>query len=129
MNRDSYSFKYMEHIEEIFNRIKETQMTAIDEAAKKIAEAIAGGHAVYIFGASHAGILAQEMFYRTGGLAVINPILPAEYSQSRIQSRWKSVQSSAPSPEVACWSPQNHRSCQYTYRTLQTASSHWSVWK
>ena len=79
MNRDSYSFKYMEHIEEIFNRIKETQMTAIDEAAKKIAEAIAGGHAVYIFGASHAGILAQEMFYRTGGLAVINPILPAEF--------------------------------------------------
>lgn len=79
MNRDSYSFKYLEHIEEIFNKIKETQWTAIDEAAKKIAEAIAGGHAIFAFGASHAGILAQEMFYRTGGLAVINPILPAEF--------------------------------------------------
>jgi uncharacterized phosphosugar-binding protein len=29
---------------------------------------------VFIFGCSHAGILAEEVFYRTGGLAVINPI-------------------------------------------------------
>lgn len=79
MNRDSYSFKYLKHIEEIFQKVMETQMPAIDQAAKKIGKAIAGGHAVYIFGASHAGILAQEMFYRTGGLAVINPILPAEF--------------------------------------------------
>lgn len=79
MNCDSYSFKYLYHIEEILKKVKETQMPAIEQAAKKIGEAIAGGHAVYIFGASHAGILAQEMFYRTGGLAVINPILPAEF--------------------------------------------------
>ncbi|MBQ7719700.1 MAG: SIS domain-containing protein, partial [Clostridia bacterium] len=29
---------------------------------------------VFVFGCSHAGILAEEVFYRTGGLAVINPI-------------------------------------------------------
>lgn len=75
---ESYSFKYLEHIGEIFERIRDTQWPAIDLASKKLAKAIAEGHAIYVFGASHAGILAQEMFYRTGGLAVVNPILPAE---------------------------------------------------
>ena len=29
---------------------------------------------IYIFGASHAESLAKEMFYRAGGLMLINPI-------------------------------------------------------
>lgn len=32
------------------------------------------GKRVYIFGCSDAGILAEEAFYRTGGLAIMNPI-------------------------------------------------------
>lgn len=43
-------------------------------ASRKVADAIKTKHNVFVSGCSHAGILAEELFYRTGGLAVINPI-------------------------------------------------------
>ena len=75
----SKCYDYLAHIGEILEKVKTTQWDSIEKSAKKIAETIAAGHSVYIFGASHAGILAQEMFYRTGGLAVVNAILPSEF--------------------------------------------------
>ena len=74
----SKCFDYLDHVGEILQKVRTTQWEAIDRCARGMAEAIADGHSVYAFGASHAGILAQEMFYRTGGLAVLNAILPAE---------------------------------------------------
>lgn len=71
----------MEHImiQEAFRRIQEilgevlsTQIGAMQLASEKIAEAIERRSNVYAFGCNHAGILAQEMVYRTGGLAVVN---------------------------------------------------------
>jgi uncharacterized phosphosugar-binding protein len=50
---------------------------AIDEAAALIADAIAADRVLYVFGASHAGILTQDLFYRAGGLVPIEPIMPA----------------------------------------------------
>lgn len=44
-------------------------------AASLIAEAIAGGGIVHLFGSGHSSLLAQEVFYRAGGLIAINPIL------------------------------------------------------
>lgn len=70
----SKCYDYLAHIGEILEKVKTTQWDSIEKSAKKMAETIAAGHSVYIFGASHAGILAQEMFYRTGGLAVVNAI-------------------------------------------------------
>jgi uncharacterized phosphosugar-binding protein len=48
----------------------------METAARRIAETILQDRLVYIFGASHAGILAQELFYRAGGLVPVNPVLP-----------------------------------------------------
>lgn len=69
---------YAAHIHELLDQILKTQERTIDCCAETIGKAIQEKHAVFVFGASHAGILAQEMFYRTGGLVVLNPILPAE---------------------------------------------------
>lgn len=74
----SKSFEYLAHVQDILEKVKETQWQEIDHAAKVMAETIAAKKCVFAFGASHAGILAQELFYRTGGLAVLNPILPSE---------------------------------------------------
>lgn len=79
MTKESCCFGYLQHIKEILNQVKDTQWEAIDRASENIAKAVAKGHSLFVFGASHAGILAQEMFYRTGGLAVVNPILPSEF--------------------------------------------------
>lgn len=66
---------YFTEIHRILKQVEETQAEAMDLLAEKLAEAIRTRHNIYVFGCSHAGILAEELFYRTGGLAVINPIL------------------------------------------------------
>lgn len=76
---NSMSIDYLRHIEEILKKVETTQFDKIEAASGVIADAIANKNCIYIFGASHAGILAQEMFYRTGGLAVVNAILPSEF--------------------------------------------------
>lgn len=52
----------------------EEQADVIAGAAACLAETVERKRNVFVFGCSHAGILAEEVFYRTGGLAVINPI-------------------------------------------------------
>ncbi|QKS69790.1 SIS domain-containing protein [Paenalkalicoccus suaedae] len=47
---------------------------AIKDAATRIVQAIEAKKTIYTFGASHAGILSEELFYRAGGLALFNPI-------------------------------------------------------
>ncbi len=69
-----YIENYLNHLKNMLDDIEKTQMNSMDRAAGIIADAIESGNTIYAFGASHAGILAEELFYRTGGLALINPI-------------------------------------------------------
>jgi len=68
--------QYFDEIHRILRQVEATQAEPMDLLADKMAEAIRARKNIYAFGCSHAGILAEELFYRTGGLAVINPILP-----------------------------------------------------
>ncbi len=67
---------YFEEIIQLLREVQETQGDAMERAAQHMADAIQADHLIYVFGATHAGILAQELFYRAGGLVPINPILP-----------------------------------------------------
>lgn len=69
---------YGEHLIELIKKVSETQNVALNEAAKLISTAIANQTSIFAFGASHAGMLAMELFYRTGGLVNINPIFAAD---------------------------------------------------
>lgn len=69
-----YIENYLNHLKNMLDAIEKTQMDSMDRAAQMLADAIESGNTIYAFGASHAGILAEELFYRTGGLALINPI-------------------------------------------------------
>lgn len=81
-----YIMQYYEKINVMLKRLFEEQGENMQKAAEKIADTVIGGvgenrdesneNMIYIFGCTHAGIIAQEAFYRTGGLAVINPIFP-----------------------------------------------------
>ncbi len=73
----SKSLQYVQHIKDIIGNVVETQYKQIESASNLIVNAIINEKCIYVFGASHAGIIAQEVFYRTGGLVPINPILPA----------------------------------------------------
>lgn len=68
--------QYFDEIHRILRQVETTQSGPMDILAGKMAEAIRAKKNIYAFGCSHAGILTEELFYRTGGLAVINPILP-----------------------------------------------------
>ncbi len=65
---------YIKIVNETIERAWETGKDAIMQSAALVAEAIEKKNNVFVFGCSHAGILAEEVFYRTGGLAVVNPI-------------------------------------------------------
>jgi uncharacterized phosphosugar-binding protein len=67
---------YLDEIIKLLHEVRETQSEALEQAARIVADAIQADHLVYVFGAGHAGILAQELFYRAGGLVPISPILP-----------------------------------------------------
>jgi len=67
---------YLEAVIELLGRVKAAEQAAIESAAQVIAGAIQAGHLVYAFGPTHAGILAQELCYRAGGLVPVNAILP-----------------------------------------------------
>ena len=73
----NYIIKYYEKINALLKRLFEEQSENMQKAAEKIVDTVTGGDGmIYIFGCTHAGIIAQEAFYRTGGLAVVNPIFP-----------------------------------------------------
>jgi uncharacterized phosphosugar-binding protein len=59
---------YFSEIQRILDEILKTQKPVMEKTAEILADAIADRRNIFVFGCSHAGILAQEMFYRTGGL-------------------------------------------------------------
>lgn len=72
------SLHYFDRINELLKEVEVEEAVAMDETKKLLVEAIEQHRSIYIFGASHAGILVQEMFYRAGGLMSINPIFGKE---------------------------------------------------
>lgn len=60
----------------MLQRLRDEQMGKIQEAARIIAEAIIGGHSFFAFGCTHSNLPVQEVFYRAGGLMLVNPIFP-----------------------------------------------------
>ncbi|MBQ4042983.1 MAG: SIS domain-containing protein [Clostridia bacterium] len=65
---------YIQIVTDTIQHAAESQQEALLQTAERIAKTIEAKHNVFVFGCSHAGILAEEVFYRTGGLAVLNPI-------------------------------------------------------
>lgn len=66
---------YCHEITERLVAIEKTQACKIREGAEKLAGIMAADGMIYIFGCGHSHILAEEGFYRAGGLANVCPIL------------------------------------------------------
>jgi uncharacterized phosphosugar-binding protein len=54
---------------------EETQAKAIRIAGQLIADCLANEGLIHVFGTGHSHMLAEELFYRAGGLAPVNAIL------------------------------------------------------
>lgn len=67
--------RYLSGAIDVLEQIATHEWPAIRAAAQSVADTIAGGGLVHVFGTGHSHMLAEEMFYRAGGLAAVNPIL------------------------------------------------------
>lgn len=63
---------YLSAAQAALNRV---DMESVRRASAVLAQAIGGDGIVHFFGSGHSSLLAQEVFYRAGGLIVISPIL------------------------------------------------------
>ncbi len=61
--------------QELLGRVAITQRESVAQCVKLFTEALASGKMIHTFGTGHSHLLAEEIFYRAGGLAAIYPIL------------------------------------------------------
>jgi uncharacterized phosphosugar-binding protein len=66
---------YIDGLQSVLERIKHEQAQNIELAGGIVAESIARGGIIHTFGTGHSHIIAEEIFFRAGGIAPINPIL------------------------------------------------------
>ena len=65
---------YFDNINRVFAKVLETQREKLTLGARKMCDATMNGHNIFAFGCSHAGLITLELYYRTGGMATINPV-------------------------------------------------------
>lgn len=66
--------RYFRKISDLLEQVQTDEQKRIEQAVDYFVEAAKSKNSIFVFGASHSGILAEELFYRAGGLAIINPV-------------------------------------------------------
>lgn len=66
---------YIDAAHAILERIRRTQMEAIDRAAQICAQSIAGGGLVHLFATGHSRMFVEEMYPRHGSFPGFHPIV------------------------------------------------------
>jgi len=69
------SIEYLQHVSQLINQAARSQLENVNALARAMADTIKAGRTVFLFGTGHSSLLAQELFYRAGGLVRIQPIL------------------------------------------------------
>ncbi len=67
--------EYLSKVRALLDFVENTQLEAIDQVSAVCADALEKGHMLYFFGTGHSHMIAEEPFYRAGGLAAVSPIL------------------------------------------------------
>jgi uncharacterized phosphosugar-binding protein len=66
--------RYLDKGLDLLQRLQDTQLEHIEQAAELIAQAVADGHTLYAWGGPHSSLPIQDIFWRAGGLALVNPV-------------------------------------------------------
>lgn len=67
--------EYIDGLQAVLERIKQEQARNIDKAGRLVADALSAGGIVHTFWTGHSHLVADEAFFRAGGIAAVNPIL------------------------------------------------------
>lgn len=67
--------EYIENVQNIIEKIKNDGAESIKKTAEVFKDALVNNKSIYLFGTGHSHMLAEELFYRAGGLVKIKPVL------------------------------------------------------
>jgi len=65
---------YLTAIQDLQRRVIDTQVEDLDQVVTRMLETVRSGKRIFIFGTGHSHMMAEEAFYRAGGLAAAVPI-------------------------------------------------------
>ncbi|MGL5935827.1 MAG: SIS domain-containing protein [Cetobacterium sp.] len=69
---------YLDYAITKIQEVKEKEVGNIEKAVNEIAESCENGGKFYVFGSGHSHIIAEEVYIRAGGFALVKAILPPE---------------------------------------------------
>jgi uncharacterized phosphosugar-binding protein len=67
--------RYLDRVAGLLAQVEDRQWGYVAAAAEIVAEALAAGRTLHAFGSGHSHMLAEELYYRAGGLVRVRPIL------------------------------------------------------
>ena len=70
--------RFFDHAQRKLRQVLEHEMPHIQAAAELVTENCARGGKFYVFGSGHSHLIAEELYLRAGGLALVHAILPPE---------------------------------------------------
>ena len=72
------AIRYFAHLQKKFQEVLDHELPNIEKAAELMAERCRRGGRLYVFGTGHSHMIAEELYLRAGGLALVHAILPPE---------------------------------------------------
>lgn len=99
---------YFEAIQSILTQVLQEEERALSGAADLVASCVKAGGVIHVFGAGHSHMMAEELFYRAGGLACVNPMIPEQallHKGALSSSAWERDEANA-AAVTAAWRPQ-----------------------
>jgi uncharacterized phosphosugar-binding protein len=83
--------QYLRAVQGILCRIVESQMTALQEAARKVAETVQSDGIIYTLGSGHSLTVAAELYFRAGGMAHFDVIQDCTFGRAERLSGYARV--------------------------------------
>lgn len=74
----STAIRYIEYLQSKIQEVLDNEIPNIEKAAELMAQSCLKGGRIYVFGSGHSHLIAEELYVRAGGLALVHAILPPE---------------------------------------------------
>ncbi|WP_010204477.1 SIS domain-containing protein [Salinibacterium sp. PAMC 21357] len=75
LDLESPADRFLSHAIELIERLRTDEAANIVAAARLIANTLIAKRTVHVFGTGHSHMMAEELFYRAGGLVNVRPLL------------------------------------------------------
>ncbi len=69
-----FTKQYYQNVASVLDEVATNESVSIQKAGQKVAETLKADGLIHVFGCGHSHMIAEELFYRAGGIAPIDPI-------------------------------------------------------